>query len=278
MIKKDTNALKQMYCLSYARTLMAQSAIAQHLANKKRAISGTSAPSENDNTIQLGKNRPKARDYNFMADMESIAENLDFAGIGIGPVEPGLQIGSADMTSSAKYSGHSKQVPLVVEGNCFIPNLWECELRAGQDLYIGIKPRKPGKKFYNQLGEPLQISDDIKDTDLIPDFFFYTHPSNKPPPRCSNLSVLLEGKGDQPALTDRCYIEWTVDQSTGEMTGELKDGIVWKIGRVYRGETGRSVVGGTSRFNEKPQEPLTFTKDYRTYPLIEIALDPKRVY
>jgi hypothetical protein len=278
-VKKDDNALKQMYCLSYARTLMMQSGINHHLAKK-------SLPSSSSTTSSALVTKPRARDYNFMGTMEDIVQNLEFAGVGIGPVEPGLQIGTADMTTSMKYSGNSKQVPFVAMGRCFVPNLWECQLRAGQDLYIGIKPRKiKGGKSYNELGDPKNVPTGIEDYHTCPDFFFYTHPANRPPPYCTDQSKALdEAKGNQPPLTDRAYIDWTVteDSMTKVKTyeGEIKDAIVWKIGRVYRLEQSRNTVRsvGTSRIYEKSQEPLSFEKDYRTYPMIEIQLDPTRVY
>lgn len=274
--KKDLNQLKQLFCLSYARALMAQSAITRHEETKRNARM-TQDEIDLEGTGGLKHfTKSRARDYGFMGSMETIAKELDFCGVGFGPVDPSLQIGTADMGNSARYSGHAKQVPMVVQGHCFMPNLWETKLRAGQDLFVILKPRIPGKRFYNTAGETMVVPSDIRDWDTIPDFSFYTNEVNKPPVFCSDNTALFENKGGQPPLHDRSYIDWECDADGKIRCGELKDGLVWKLGRVYSLQTSRAA--NTSRLTIKSSDPLQWARDYNTFPMMEVQLDPQRIY
>ncbi len=268
-MQKTKGLLKNMFCVSYSRTLMATMGIRARLDAKKPVD-----PNEQAADALL---KPRQRNYGFMSNMERLMEEFDFAGVGFGDIEPGLQIGNADMGDSQRFSGAAKQVPLVARGHCFVPNLWETGLRTGQHLFIIMKPRLPGKAYYTATGDSNQMPTDIADTDTIPELIFYTHPENRPPIYCSDYSALLECKGGQPPLYDRSYIEWEVgpDKKT-IVKGQLRDAVVWDIGRVYSTQSSRQSTG--SRLAIKSTEPLAFTRDYRSFPMLEVQLDPQRVY
>jgi hypothetical protein len=290
MVKKDNNQLKQLFCLPFARTLMAQNGLAMHVSRRKALFStGDEADDDYyDEDSPTGGNglqgsgtlkqfvKSRARDYSFMGDMDMIAKELDFSGIGIGPVDPSLQVGTADMGNTAKYTGHAKHVPAVHHGHCVMPNLWNTALRAGQDLFVIVKPRLVKNNYYNPSGEVMALPSTYKDYDTIPDFMFYTNVDNKPPVRCSDNTAELEGKGGQPPLYDRSYIDWDCDKSGNPVRGTLKDALVWKIGAVYSMQTSRAA--NVSRLNVKPAEPLAFERDYNTFPMMEVFLNPSRVY
>ncbi len=143
-----------------------------------------------------------------------------------------------------------------------------------------MKPRQPGKTYYTASGDANGMPTDIDDTDTIPELIFYTHPQNRPPIYCSDYTPLHEGKGGQPPLNDRSYIEWDVSiDANGNkkiLKGTLKDAVVWRIGRVYNPQGSRQSTG--KRLAIKTNEPLAFTRDYRSFPMMEVQLDPERVY
>ena len=287
-IKKDSNQLKQIFCLPFARTLMTQAGILRNRAMRKAvtdaeqaeiaARGGTTNGNFQSNGVLKSFTKSNARDYSFMGDMETIAKDLEFLGIAIGPADPSQQVGTLDMNGSTKYSGSSKQLPVVVNGHIILPNLWDVNVRAGQDLYIIIKPRLLDKQYFDPSGNLVAQATDNKVTDTVPDVIFYTNPHNKPPPYHSDNTALSKLTGGQPPLYDRAWIEWICDAQGKIIRGELRDGLVWRIGRVYNTYTVRSVTHG--RLNNTPSAPLPFAKNYNKagYEEIEIMVDSKRIY
>jgi hypothetical protein len=210
-----------------------------------------------------------------------VSENLEFAGLGIGPTEPGLQVGSLDISDSISFTGNAKHVPFVDYGHAFMPNLFDEDIRAGQDLYLIIKPVISQKTFFTPDRNGLQVPTHIQPHQLFCDTIFYTNKANIQPRYCSNTVELYKQNRGQTPLHDICYIDWILDtreKDPKHYIGELKPGMLWKLGRAYNQEFARFTTSSRSS-SVRQKEPLPFDVDYNTaYKKMEVQLDPKRIF
>lgn len=290
-VKKDDNRLKRMYCLSLLRAMMMQSAIERHLDRRTGSGSGGAEPLADSVAAAFGKPaapvyskiaKAKRVDHSFLSTIESIAENLEFAGLGAGPTDPSLQVGTFEMQDSMHYSGSQKQVPFIFNGNAFMPKVFQQDLDISTPLYMIIKGVCPPPKFYNPAGDGLTVPKSICKTDLVPDVIFFASPAHRAPMYNSDPSALYRRKGEQPPLDDLSYIEWSLDPRTKDITNyvmaEMKTGLLWSIGHNYNSETS-AFDHASSKNLRAVTAPLPFHDDYgKNCDLMQIYVNPKRVY
>lgn len=204
------------YQLRMARELQAR---LKGGAMKTVAISTTFPSSK-----RIRVNEPQAE--TFLASMESLFENVEFAGISNGSPSPYAANGPYQNSFSV-LTAKSQVIPTVTMGHSFFPNFFYSPIQNGQELFMIIKPVEVrfASKFVSPYGDPTASS--LSDSDLVIDIIFFTNPENKPPRRISGVEMLeYITKGTQPPLDSRSYIEMNSD---GDY--ELKDGLVYSIGK-----------------------------------------------
>lgn len=265
-MKKTDQPLKEMYDLCMTRSFIHHSHALKF---------------DNMGKDQAGaKNlrRANRRDHSFMSDFDSIVNELEIAGFGIGKDDPSDTMGDVNSSDRSMFSGSFKVVPLVFYGFTTMSNYWETDLLAGQSLFAMIKPLTPEKQFMNSVGEWHSINNP-PDYATIPDIVFTTNQTNSAPRRLTCIEELYRRLGEQPDLHSRSWIDWKKDDRTSrdELYGEVKEGMVWNIGKSQHGE--EMSPGQRQHSRNKLTNRLRFIQDYNTMPqTIEVLINIKREF
>lgn len=265
-MKKTDQPLVEMYDLGMTRSFI-------HTSHAVKF-----AGLNNDQSGTKNLRRTNRRDHTFMSDFDRIVKELEFAGVGIGKDDPSETMGDVVSSDRAMFSGNFKVVPLVFYGFTTMSNYWEQDLLAGQSLYAMIKPLTPEKTYLNSVGE-VQTIGELSKYETIPDIVFTTNQTNSAPRRLACLEELYNRSGQQPDLHSRSWIDWKFDTRTErqEIYGEVKDGMVWCLGKSQHGE--EMSPGQRQHSRNKTNQRLRFMQDYNTMPhTIEVLINPRREF
>lgn len=208
----------------------------------------------------------------YLATMESFFDTIEFAGVTYGSPSPHAANGPL-ATSMSVLSVKNQVVAAVTDGHAFFPNYFNRDIRNGQELYMIIKPIEVqyASKFVSPYGDAKSSA--LSQTDLVTEIQFYTNPAGKPPRRISSMESLgLLTSGRQPPLDSRSYID-TV-KNGDEISYELKDGLVYSIGRALHDYPMRPMYMSTGGQQGLPSE----MQSGQATNMIEIALRIRRLY
>lgn len=292
LFKSDANMLKTAYDIPLFRYLTYQSAISKHLDDIEILKNkSSSAPksifdggSNMNDAIDMKYKKSRATDYGFLSTLESIDTNLELGGVLFNDTSPETQVGTMEVTNSVAFSGLAKEAAVMVEGDCYMPMLFSNKIMPSQGLYMMIKPQKPQRQYANPLMQTFQVPSDIKDWHLIPDLVFYTTLGGGEPPYLTSMDDLLYKRDPtmQPPLTDRAYIEWGYDERENvnmatrlPYVGELKQAILYKIGKAYNMES--PITDNSYRGVPRPQDPLPFA-DFSAMKKMQFDVHVDKIY
>ena len=266
-LQRNDALLKNAFSLETLRFLMHQTAITR-FANEKRRKTAAS-PLEAEALKNMGRGR--GRNYNFLSTIEEIQDNIEFAGVLIGPAEPTTATGTSEANDISMYSGNFMNLPLIIHGHGWVPNPWG-ELQTMQDLYMIIKPMPILDTYYAPTGEPHNIPEEMrKKRELICDIQFTSYR----PAESAGLKELYECKGEQPPIDTASWIDWTYNERGEVIDGQLRRGIVYHVGKANHSE--RAVNSGGYVPSSKKAERLQWTSNMNTiFKKMEILLTVSR--
>ncbi len=231
--------------------------------------------------------------YTALATMESFADTVTFAGIAFGPPEPFFQ-NSAYKSDYGPVGTEVMTLALVNQGHCWMPNFFGC-LRPGQHLFMLSKPMARDENtvnYYDPFSNPRAFLKRLRmtasgevvksaqptyslDADLSIDFEFFASTKAQPPCAIDNPALLCANMNAdentalvQPSRNSRFYYERT---EGGDI--EVKEGMVWYLGKNIYGETELNTAGKVDTMRKR-----FATNDHGKISKMEIVLDCRREF
>lgn len=265
-IKREDQTLKTMYDLPLLRFFMRQSRELEK-GNQMTVNAQPNVVGSYDANRQSKQRRARWYDTTYMTSMESVADNLTFAGLGWGESTPDMKDSSGREGEWGDFTGIGKAVPFVNYGQAFMPNLFG-HVEAGDSLYMILKPIPANfaAGLVNPLGEGIGKSKLTSD-DLVIDTVFFSSSDRSPPPAADIMST-PNGVVEQPPLQTRTYAAQHPDGSF-----EAKSGIVYYIGRSMK----RYIGPGPYRKNLQRDDRPEMMTHVNQVDKMEIQLDVDRL-